>query len=110
MTKRLQLALLGGAVLGIICIVRANLRSGRPLLPTFCICSLVQSRHYGIGDWELPGSPQTKSEPASWSDPGTLGVIRFYSSTGFKDPISFLAGIVYGVILEAWLSRTEKQS
>ena len=39
---------------------------------------------------------------------GLLVSFAFYSSTGFQDPISFLAGIVYGVILEAWLSRSIK--
>jgi len=33
----------------------------------------------------------------------------YYSSTGFQDHISFIAGVVYGFILEAWLSRPEKQ-
>jgi hypothetical protein len=32
-----------------------------------------------------------------------------YSSTGFQDHISFIAGVVYGVILETWLSQPEKQ-
>ena len=36
---------------------------------------------------------------------GLLVSFAFYCATGFKDPISFLAGIVYGVILEAWLIR-----
>jgi hypothetical protein len=40
---------------------------------------------------------------------GLLVSFAFYSSTGFQDHISFIAGLVYGVILEAWLSRSEMQ-
>ncbi|HHX59754.1 MAG TPA: hypothetical protein GX707_03290, partial [Epulopiscium sp.] len=43
---------------------------------------------------------------------GLLGLLvsfAFYSSTDFKDHMSFIAGIVYGVILEAWLGRSEKK-
>jgi hypothetical protein len=41
---------------------------------------------------------------------GLLVSFAFYSSTGFQDHISFIAGVLYGVILEAWLSRIEKPS
>ena len=40
---------------------------------------------------------------------GFLVSFAFYSSTGFEDPISFVAGILYGVILEAWLNRRKQQ-
>ncbi len=39
---------------------------------------------------------------------GLLVSFAFYSSTEFNDPVSFVAGIFYGVILEGWLSRSEK--
>jgi hypothetical protein len=39
---------------------------------------------------------------------GLLVSFAFYSSTGFQDHISFIAGIVYGAILEGWLSRPKK--
>ncbi|MBW8381203.1 MAG: hypothetical protein K0M69_01605, partial [Youngiibacter sp.] len=39
---------------------------------------------------------------------GLLVSFAFYSSTGFEDPISFVAGILYGVILEGWLGQSEK--
>lgn len=39
---------------------------------------------------------------------GLLVSFAFYSSTGFVDPVSFLAGVVYGVILEWWISRPKK--
>jgi len=110
MTKRLQLALLGGAVLGIICIVGANLRSGGTASPTFVFALWFNRVIMGLAI----GAPWiTTNKKVNLLRGAILGLLvsfAFYSSTGFKDPISFLAGIVYGVILEAWLSRTEKQS
>lgn len=41
---------------------------------------------------------------------GILGLMvsfAFYSATGFQDPVSFVAGAVYGVILEAWFNRSK---
>jgi len=38
---------------------------------------------------------------------GLMVSFAFYSSTGFSDPVSFLAGAVYGVLLEAWLAKAE---
>ena len=43
---------------------------------------------------------------------GILGLavsFAFYSSTGFADPISFVAGILYGGILDGWMSRQYKK-
>ena len=32
----------------------------------------------------------------------------FYATSGFEDPISFVAGIVYGALIEVWLTRGKK--
>jgi len=37
---------------------------------------------------------------------GLLVSFGFYSATGFQDHISFVAGILYGAIIEGWLSRS----
>ena len=38
---------------------------------------------------------------------GLLVLFAFYATSGYVDVISFLAGIVYGIILELWLKSYE---
>ena len=101
-------ALIGGALLGIICVVGAYIRSGSAALPVLEF-SLWYNRVI-IGP--AVGAPWNEtSRSKSLLRGAILGLLiffAFYSSTGFEDPISFVAGVVYGVILEWWLSRSKK--
>jgi uncharacterized membrane protein len=108
MNKRLKEALIGGALLGIICVVGAYVRSGSTASPGF-VFSLWYNRviiGLAVG---APWKATTRSK--SLLRGALLGLVvsfAFYSSTGFQDHISFVAGIVYGAILEGWLSRSKK--
>jgi len=108
MTKRLKLALIGGALLGVVCVVGAYLRSGSTASPVFIFSLWYNRVIIGLA----VGAPwKTASKNKALLRGAILGLMvsfAFYSATGFTDPISFIAGIVYGVILEAWLSRPEK--
>jgi len=108
MKKRMKVALIGGALLGIVCVVGAYIRSGYTASPGF-VFSLWYNRviiGLAVGaPWIEKGKSKSLIRGALL---GLLVSFAFYSSTGFKDPISFLAGILYGVILEAWLNRFEK--
>ena len=108
MTKRLKLALIGGAVLGVVCVVGAYLRSGSSASPVFIFSLWYNRVIIGLA----VGAPwKTTSKNMALLRGAILGLMvsfAFYSATGFTDPVSFIAGIVYGVILEAWLSRPEK--
>jgi len=110
MTKRLKLALIGGAVLGIFCVVGAYLRSGGTASPTFIFALWFNRIIIGLA----VGAPwNTTSKSKNLLRGAILGLLvsfAFYSSTSFQDHISFIAGVVYGVILEAWLSHVEKPS
>lgn len=109
MTKRLKWALIGGAVLGIICVVGAYLRSGGTASPTYIFALWFNRVIIGLAvgaPWDTTSRNKTLLRGAIL---GLLVSFAFYSSTGFQDHISFIAGVVYGVILEAWLSRPEKQ-
>ena len=110
MTKRFKLSLIGGAVLGIVCVVGAYLRSGGTASPTFIFALWFNRVIIGL----VVGAPwDTTNKTKNLLRGAILGLLvsfAFYSSTGFEDPISFIAGVVYGVILEAWLPLTEKQT
>ncbi|MCD4714885.1 MAG: hypothetical protein K8R73_16530 [Clostridiales bacterium] len=106
MTKRLRTALIGGALLGIICVVGAYIRSGFTAAPGFVFSLWYNRVILGLA----VGASWTKTDRnmalLRGAILGLLVSFAFYSSTGFKDPISFVAGILYGVILEGWLSRS----
>jgi len=105
MKRRMKESLIGGALLGIICVIGASVRSGFTASPIF-VFSLWYNRVV-IG--MIVGAPWIEKEKIKvilrGAIIGMLVSFAFYSSTGFKDPISFLAGILYGIILEIWLRR-----
>lgn len=108
MTSRMKTALIGGALLGVVCVIGAYVRSGFTASPDF-VFSLWYNRvimGLAVGaPWTATDRPKVLIRGALL---GLLVSFAFYSSTGFADPVSFLAGIVYGVILEWWLSRANK--
>ncbi|WP_027107852.1 hypothetical protein [Lacticigenium naphthae] len=108
MKKRMKVALIGGAVLGVFCVVGAYIRSDFTASPIFVFSLWYNRVIIGLA----VGAPWAATERSKALVRGALlGLLvsfAFYSSTGFQDPISFVAGILYGVFLEGWLSRTKK--
>jgi len=102
-------ALIGGALLGIVCVAGAYVRSGLSASPVFVFSLWYNRVVLGL----IVGAPWTAtSRNRALLRGALLGLIvsfAFYSSTGFSDPVSFVAGILYGLILEGWLSRPGKQ-
>lgn len=107
MTKRLKEALIGGALLGIVCVVGAYIRSGSSATPGFVFALWYNRVIIGLA----VGAPwKATSRGKALLRGALLGLtvsFAFYSATGFQDHISFIAGIVYGVLLEGWLSRSK---
>ncbi|MFU8826607.1 MAG: hypothetical protein ACNA70_03865 [Brevefilum sp.] len=107
MNKRLKEALIGGALLGIICVVGAYIRSGSTASPVF-VFSLWYNRviiGLAVGaPWKATNRSKALLRGAIL---GLVVSFAFYSATGFQDHISFVAGIVYGAILEWWLTRSK---
>lgn len=105
MKKRLIESLIGGALLGLVCVVGASVRSGFTASPNFIFSLWYNRVIIGL----VIGAPWMKLNiNKAIIRGGILGLLvsfAFYTSTGFQDPISFIAGIVYGVIIEAWLIR-----
>jgi uncharacterized membrane protein len=108
MSKRMKTALVGGALLGLVCVAGASIRSGFTSSPNFVFSLWYNRVIIGLA----VGAPWAQTDRrTSLLRGGVLGLLvsfAFYSSTGFQDPVSFVAGILYGVILEGWLSRPEK--
>ncbi len=96
-------SLIGGVLLGLVCVVGASVRSGFTASPVFIFSLWYNRVILGL----VIGAPWEKSPRlislARGALFGLLVSFAFYSSTGFSDPISFLAGVIYGVILEFWL-------
>lgn len=105
MNRRMKEGLIGGALLGIICVIGAYLRSGSTASPIFVFSLWYNRVIIGLtvgAPWKATTLSKALLRGAIL---GLLVSFAFYSSTGFQDPISFVAGIFYGAILEAWLGR-----
>ncbi len=100
LTKRMKVSLITGAILGVVCIAGASVRSGFELnafyLFAFWYNRLLMGFIIGLLDAK-PGSPKVLYRGAFI---GFLVSFAFYSSISFADPIGFVAGIIYGVIIE----------
>ena len=105
MKKRMRVSLIGGVLLGLVCVIGAYVRSGFTASPTFVFALWYNRVIIGL----VVGAPWgALNKSKTLLRGGLLGLVvsfAFYSATGFQDPVSFVAGIIYGVILEAWLSR-----
>lgn len=108
MNKRLKLALAGGAVLGLICVAGAYVRSGFTASPGMVFSLWYNRVVMGLmigAPWPRVNMGKALVRGALF---GMLVSFAYYSSTGFQDHVSFVAGIVYGIILEAWLKYKAK--
>ena len=103
LTKRMKISLIGGVILGLVCVLGANIRSNWTIEANFVFALWYNRVLMGL----IVGAPWPKvNKNTAMFRGAVLGLLvsfAFYSATGYADPISFLAGIVYGVILEAVL-------
>ncbi|MBN2374429.1 hypothetical protein JXL19_11650 [bacterium] len=102
--KRIITALITGAFLGLICIIGGGLRAGGftgngLYLFAMWYNRLIMGLVIGLaGDWKIINSVLNR-----YVRGGLLGFVissAFFLSTGMQDTVAFLAGIVYGVIIE----------
>jgi len=110
MSKRMKTALIGGALLGIVCVIGAYVRSNFTASPDFVFSLWYNRVILGL----VVGAPWAEtSRNKALLRGAVLGLLvsfAFYSSTGFQDPVSFVAGVFYGLILEWWLTRPMKNA
>ena len=99
-SKRMKVSLITGAALGVVCIIGALIRSGGTATIGFLFSLWFNRLLMGL----VFGVITEKAELGTLIVRGALlGMIvsfAFYSASGFGDVISFLAGIIYGIIIE----------
>ena len=108
MSRRVLLALLTGAVLGVFCILGASIRMGwggnQLLIFSLWYNRLIMGLVIG-----LAGDLKIMEGELNWLLRGALlGLIvsaAYFLTAGAGDWVSFIAGVIYGVIIEAVLNR-----
>lgn len=102
--KRMQRCLTTGAVLGVFCIVGGGWRMGGYLSNWLLLLAIWYNRVLMGLVIGLAGRWKLASGAANWILRGALLglLVSFgnYLSTGLSDPVTFVAGIFYGVIIE----------
>ncbi|MBN2299612.1 MAG: hypothetical protein JXC31_00325 [Acholeplasmataceae bacterium] len=98
--KRLVIGLVLGALLGVVCIIGAQLRTSGQLSTTYLFSFWFNRVLIGL---VIGIALQTKQMSIALIRGLILGLVvsfGFYSATGFADITGFFAGVVYGVIIE----------
>ena len=99
-SKRMKVSLLAGAALGVVCIIGALIRSGGSSGAGFLFALWFNRLLMGMVIGLMEDIKETPRLILRGAVIGLLVSFAFYSTDGFGDAVSFLAGIVYGVIIE----------
>jgi hypothetical protein len=106
--KRIRISLIAGAVLGVFCIVGGSVRGAGGSDPVLYFLALWYNRvlmglAIGLaGGWQLVDRPWNLYLRGAVL--GLLVSLAFFLSTGVTDVVSFLAGVVYGVLID-WAAQ-----
>ena len=99
-SKRMKVSLLAGAALGVVCIIGALVRSGGSSGAGFLFALWFNRLLMGMVIGLMEDIKETPRLILRGAVTGLLVSFAFYSADGFGDAVSFLAGIVYGIIIE----------
>ncbi|MFC1753224.1 hypothetical protein ACFL96_07490 [Thermoproteota archaeon] len=109
--KRVMIALLAGAILGILCIIGVGLRMGFAGNELFILATWVNRVVMGLVIGLAPYYKIKNNTKNVLFRGAFLGLIisgSFYLATSFRDTPGFIAGIVYGVIIDYIATRYGK--
>lgn len=106
--KRLIVTIITGSILGIVCIVGAQLRSGFEREAVYLFSFWFNRFLMGVFFGFLPTEAPVKNRLLRGLLFGFLISFAFYSATGFDDLTGFIAGGVYGLIIEYVAIKYEK--
>ena len=99
-SKRMKVSLLAGAALGVVCIIGALIRSGGSSGAGFLFALWFNRLLMGMVIGLMEDIKETPRLILRGAVTGLLVSFAFCSADGFGDAVSFLAGIVYGIIIE----------
>lgn len=100
LTRRMLTCLITGALLGVVCIIGAQVRSGFTSEAVYLFAFWFNRLLMGLVIGLAPEILQLNKLIIRGAVLGAIVSFAFYSATGFGDVIGFVAGIVYGVIIE----------
>jgi hypothetical protein len=98
-----------GAVLGVVCIIGASVRSGGEQTATYLFSFWFNRVVMGLVFGLLPVCLDPMKRTVRGFALGLFVSFAFFSSTEFQDWLGFFAGGVYGIIL-AWVTDTYGKS
>lgn len=100
MTRRMLVGVISGAVLGLVCILGAAGRAAEPLGAVYLFAFWYNRLLMGLFIGALPRMGELPRLVGRGALVGIAVSFAFYSATQFADPMGFLVGAVYGVIIE----------
>jgi hypothetical protein len=101
-SKRMKICIALGTILGVVCIIGASIRSGFQSDVSFLFALWYNRLIMGIMIGLASRSRDLLKAAGRGALFGLLVSFAFYASTGFSDIVSFLAGIIYGMIIETF--------
>ena len=100
LTDRMKVSIIAGALLGVVCILGAQLRSGFEKEALYLFAFWYNRLLMGVVIGLAKETQELNRALGRGAILGLLVSFAFYSSTGFEDAIGFAAGIAYGVIID----------
>lgn len=107
-TKRLLLGVLSGAILGIFCIIGVGTRLGFSGNELFLFSTWFNRLLLGLVIGLSPKIREFKNVIIRGSILGLIVSFSLFVATNFLDVPGFIAGIVYGIIIEFILYKLDK--
>ena len=107
-SRRLTIAMVSGAILGIFCIIGMTIRQGFVGNELFILATWTNRVLMGIVIGLAPYIDIRPTTPKILLRGAILGLIvggSFYLSTSFKDTPGLFAGIIYGMIIDLVSTR-----
>jgi hypothetical protein len=108
MSKRVIIGLTTGAILGVFCIIGAQVRSGSTQTVSYLFSFWYNRVLMGLVIGLFSSNYKLRVLLIRGVIVGALVSLAFYSATEFNDLVGFLAGMVYGVIIEFVLYKVAK--
>ncbi len=106
MNKRAVLGLIIGTVLGLLCVLGISFRIGDEVTGLFLFATWLNRVVMGLMiGFYTPTSSKLESSVFRGALLGFIVSFSLYSATDFIDTLGFVAGIVYGIIIDVLCTK-----